>query len=88
MYEESDLWAEIAEFLLRIQRHPKFKPETAKEVQKSLDSIPAIRNAIRLIDDDDKYIEMIIMADENEEILNSTLKQLLEDDKTDKMNRY
>ncbi|MGZ7116854.1 MAG: hypothetical protein ACXVHS_05300, partial [Methanobacterium sp.] len=69
---------EIAEFLLRVQRHPKFKPETVEEVQRSLDSIPAIKNAIRSIDDDEKYIEMLIMADENEEILNYTLKQLLE----------
>ncbi|MGZ7135468.1 MAG: hypothetical protein ACXVHY_06290 [Methanobacterium sp.] len=76
---DSELWGEIAEFLLRVQRHPKFKPETVEEVQRSLDSIPAIRNAIRSIDDDEKYIEMIIMADENEEILNYTLKQLLDE---------
>lgn len=76
--EESDLWAEIAEFLLRVQRHPKFKPETIKEVQKSLDCMPAIKSVIRSIDDDEKYIKMIILADENEEFLNSTLKELQE----------
>ena len=76
--DDSELWAQIAEFLLKAQRHPKFKPKTVKEVQKSLESIPAIKNAIRLIDDDEKYIKMIIMADENEEILKNNLKQLLD----------
>jgi hypothetical protein len=75
---DTDLWAQIAEFLLKVQRHPKFKPQTVREIQKSLESIPAIKNAIRLIDDDEKYIKMIIMADENEEILNNNLKQLLD----------
>ena len=77
--QDSELWAQIAEFLLKIQRHPQFKPQTVKEVQKSIEYIPAIRNAIRLIDDDEKYIKMIIMADENEEILNNNLKQPLEE---------
>ena len=80
IYDESELWAQITEFLLRVQRHPKLKPQTVKEIQKSLDSIPAIKNAARLIDDDEKYIKMIIMADENEEILSIALKQLQEDE--------
>ena len=77
--KDSELWTQIAEFLLKIQRHPKFKPQTVEEIQKSLESIPAIKNAIRLIDDNEQYIKMIIMADENEEILNNNLKQLLEE---------
>lgn len=76
MNNDKDIWSEIVEFLLKVQRHPQFKPETAKEVQKSLECIPAIRSVIRSIDDDEKYIEMIIMADENEEFLKSTLQEL------------
>jgi hypothetical protein len=74
--EESEFWIEIMEFLLKVQRHPKFQPETVKDVQKSLECIPAIKNVIRSIEDNDKYIEMIIMADENEEFLYSTLNEL------------
>ena len=74
--EESELWIEIMEFLLKVQRHPKFQPETVKDAQKSLECIPAIKNVIRSIEDNDKYIEMIIMADENEEFLYSTLNEL------------
>ncbi len=73
---DSEIWAQIAEFLLNLQRHPMYKPQTVKEVQISLESIPAIKNAIRLIEDDEKYIKMIIMAYENEEILYNRLKQL------------
>jgi hypothetical protein len=73
---EYDFWAQIVEFLLMVQRHPKFKPKTVKEVQKSLECIPVIKRAIRSIEDDEKYIEMIIMADENQEFLISTLNQL------------
>ena len=73
---EYDFWAQIVEFLLMVQRHPKFKPKTVKEVQKSLESIPVIKRAIRSIDDDEKYIKMIIMADENEEFLKTILNKL------------
>ena len=74
--EESDLWIEIMKFLLQVYKHPKFSPETVEEAQKSLKSIPAIKNAIRSIDDDGKYMEMIIMANETEEFLNNTLDEL------------
>jgi vacuolar-type H+-ATPase subunit D/Vma8 len=74
--EESELWIEIMEFILKVQRHPKFKPETVKEAQNSLECIPAIKDVIRSIDDTEKYIEMIIMADENEEFLYSTINEL------------
>ena len=74
--EESGIWVEIMEFLLQVQRHPKFKPKTVLDVQKSLECIPAIKNVIRSIEDDEKYIEMIIMADETEEYLNITLNEL------------
>lgn len=76
---ETDLWAEIAEFLLNLQRHPQFKPETVTEIEKTLETIPAIRNVIRSIDDDEKYIQMLMLADENEELLSETLKELLDD---------
>ncbi len=74
--DDEDIWSEIVEFLLKVQRHPRFKPETIKEAQKSLECILAIRSVIRSIGDDEKYIEMIIMADENEEFLKSTLEKL------------
>jgi hypothetical protein len=57
--------------------HPKFRPESIKEVQKSLECIPSIRSAIQSIEDEDKYVEMIIMADETEEFLNFTLNELI-----------
>ena len=74
--DEYIFWVQMAEFLLKVQRHPKFKPKTAKDAKKSLECIPTIKKAIRFIDDNEKYIEMIIMADENEEFLKSLLNQL------------
>jgi len=74
--DEYDFWVQMAEFLLRIQRHPKFIPRTVSDAKKSLECIPAIKKAIRSIDDNEKYIEMIIMADENEEFLKVLVNQL------------
>ena len=74
--EESNIWVEIMEFLLQVQKHPKFRPKTSLEAQKSLECIPALRNVIRSIEDNEKYIEMIIMADETEEFLSNALYQL------------
>ncbi|HML06413.1 MAG TPA: hypothetical protein VK426_11610 [Methanobacterium sp.] len=74
----------MAEFLLKVQRHPKFRPKTVKEAKNSLKCIPVIKKAIRFIDDNEKYIEMIIMADENEEFLKSLLNQLQKSEKISK----
>lgn len=74
--DEYNFWVQLAEFLLKVQRHPKFRPKTVSDAKKSLGCIPVIKKAIRFIDDDEKYIEMIIMADENEEFLKLLLNQL------------
>lgn len=74
--ERSELWVEVMEFLLQMQKHPSFGPQTAIEAQRSLKCLPVIKNTIRSIEDDEKYIEMIIMADETEEFLNNALYQL------------
>jgi dsDNA-binding SOS-regulon protein len=51
-----------------------------------LEFIPAIRNIINTIDDTDKYLEMVIMADELEEALQKELKEL-QDERYD-VNKY
>lgn len=79
--DEYNFWIQMAEFLLKVQRHPKFRPKTVDDAKNSLKCIPTIKKAIRSIDDDEKYIKMIIMADENEEFLRRLLNQLQNEEK-------
>jgi hypothetical protein len=75
-YTYDDIWTEIIEFVLELHKHPKYKPKSIKDAQTMLEFIPAIKNVIRTINDTDKYIEMIQMADEVEELLQRELNKL------------
>ena len=74
-YTYDEVWTGIIEFVLELHKHPKYKPKTVKDTQKMLEFIPAIKNVIRTIDNTDKYIEMITMADEVEDVLQKNLKK-------------
>ena len=75
-YDYDEVWSEIIKFVLRLRKHPKYRPQTVKEAKNMLRFIPEIRNVIRTIDDTDRYIEMITMADEVEELLQRELNEL------------
>ncbi len=75
-YTYDEVWTEIVKFVLKLHKHPEYRPQTVKEAQNMLRFIPEIRNVIRTIEDTDKYIEMITMADEVEELLQKELNEL------------
>lgn len=75
-YTYDEVWTEIVKFVLKLHKNPKYRPQTVKEARKMLKFIPEIKNVIRTIDDTDKYIEMITMADEVEELLQRELNEL------------
>ena len=75
-YNYDEVWTEVIKFVLELHKHPEHKPKTIKDAQDLLEFIPAIRNIIRTVDDTDKYLEMIVMADELEEVLQGDLKEL------------
>ncbi len=75
-YNYDEVWTEVIKFVLELHKNPKHKPKTVKDAQNMLEFIPAIRNIIYTIDDTDKYLEMVIMADELEELLQGDLKKL------------
>jgi soluble cytochrome b562 len=85
-YNYDEVWTEVIKFVLELHQHPKYKPKTIKDAKDMLEFIPAIRNIINTIDDTDKYLEMVIMADELEESLQKELKEL-QDERYD-VNKY
>ncbi len=74
-YNYDEVWTEVIRFVLELHKNPKHKPKTIKDAQNMLEFIPAIRNIINTIDDTDKYLEIVIMADELEETLKAEIKQ-------------
>ena len=85
-YNYDEVWTEVIKFVLELHKNPKHKPKTIKDTQNMLEFIPAIRNIINTIDDTNKYLEMVIMADELEESLQKELKEL-QDERYD-VNKY
>jgi hypothetical protein len=75
-YIYDDVWTEVIRFVLELHKNPKHKPKTVIDAQNMLEFIPAIRNITNTIDETDKYLEMVIMADELEELLQGDLKKL------------
>ena len=75
-YNYDEVWTEVIKFVLELNKNPKHKPKTVKDAQNMLEFIPAIRNIMRTVDDNDKYLEMVIMADELEELIQGDLEKL------------
>lgn len=75
-YNYDEVWTEVIRFVLELHKNPKHKPKTVKDAQDMLEFIPVIRNIIHTIDDTDKYLEIVVMADELEELLQGDLKKL------------
>jgi hypothetical protein len=85
-YNYDEVWTEVIKFVLELHKNPKHKPKTIKDAKDMLEFIPAMRNIINTIDDTNKYLEMVIMADELEESLQKELKEL-QDERYD-VNKY
>lgn len=75
-YNYDEVWTEVIRFVLELHKNPKHKPKTVKDAQDMLEFIPVIRNITHTIDDIDKYLEIVVMADELEELLQGDLKKL------------
>lgn len=75
-YNYDEVWTEVVKFVLELHKRPDHKPKTIKDAKNMLEFIPAIRNIINTIEDTDKYLEMVVMADELEELLQNELKEL------------
>lgn len=75
-YNYDDVWTEVVKFVLEMHKNPNCKPKSIEDVKNMLDFVPAIRNIISTVEDTDKYLEMVIMADEFEEALREELKEL------------
>ncbi len=75
-YTYDEVWTEVVKFVLELHKHPDHKPKTVKDAKNMLEFVPAIRNIISTVEDTDKYLEMVIMADELEESLQNELKEL------------
>ena len=74
-YENEELWFVLFKLRLLANKDPDLKPKKADEFKKSFENINKIKEDARKLQDNDKYLEIIIMADEIEETLKAEIKQ-------------
>lgn len=74
-YENEELWFVLFKLRLLANKDPKLKPKKAHEYKKSFENISKIKEDARKLQDNDKYFEIIRMADEVEETLKAEIKQ-------------
>ncbi len=72
-YENEEIWFLIFKISLLVNKDPNLKPKKADEFKKSFGNINRIKEAARKLQDNDKYLEIILMADEIEETLKADL---------------
>jgi len=77
MPDDEEILSHFFKFTLLLHKNPRFKPRKVDDIKRSLKYIPKIKEAARNLKDNDSYFEIIIMADEVAEILNSDLNQKL-----------
>lgn len=75
-YANDDIWYLIFKLSLLMNKDPKHKPKKADEIKKSFGNINRIKENARKLQDHDKYLEIILMADEIEEILKADMKTI------------
>lgn len=74
-YENEDIWYLIFKLALLANKDPNLKPKKADEFKKSFGKIKRIKENARKLQDNDKYLEIILMADEIEETLKADLNK-------------
>lgn len=76
MSDQQEILSQFMKFTLLLHKNPHLKPKKERDIKRSLDYMPKIKEMARTIHDNDSYMEIILMADEVEEILNADLKSL------------
>jgi|GEM_PF-2630154 len=74
-YEDEELWFVLFKLRLLANKDKRLKPKKAHEFKKSLENINKIKENARKLQDNDKYLEILLMADEIEETLKAEIKQ-------------
>lgn len=74
-YENEEFWFVLFKLRLLANKDPRLKPKRAREFKRSFENINRIKESARKFQDNDMYLEIILMADEMEETLKSELKQ-------------
>ncbi len=74
-YENEEFWVVLFKLRLLASKDPRLKPKKADEFKRSFENINRIKENARKLQDNDKYLEILLMADEMEEILKAEIKQ-------------
>ena len=74
-YENEEFWFLLFKLRLLANNDPNLKPKRADGFRRSFENINRIKEDARKLRDNDKYLEIIIMADELEETLKAEIKQ-------------
>ena len=77
-YENEELMFVLFKLRLLANRDPRLKPKKADEFKKSFEKINRIKENARKFQDNDRYFEIILLADEIEETLKTEIKQKTE----------
>ncbi len=76
-YENEEIWFVLLKLGLLVNEDPHLKPKRVDEFKKSFENINRIKENALKFQDDDKYFEIILMADEIERILKAEMKQII-----------
>ena len=74
-YENEEFWFVLFKLSLLANKDKRLKPKKSDEFKKSFEDINRIKEDARKFQDNDKYFEIILMADEIEETLKAEIKQ-------------
>ncbi|MGB9979730.1 hypothetical protein [Methanobacterium sp.] len=74
-YKNEEFWFLLFKLKLIANKDPRLKPKNADEFKRSFENINRIKEDARKFRDNDKYFEIILMADEIEETLKAEIKQ-------------
>ncbi len=74
-YENEEFWFVLLKLKLLANKDKRLKPKKADEFKKSFENINRIKENARKIQDNDKYLEIILMADEIKEALKAEINQ-------------
>ena len=74
-YENEEFWFVLLKLKLLANKDKRLKPKKADEFKKLFENINRIKENARKIQDNDKYLEIILMADEIKEALKAEINQ-------------
>ena len=74
-YENEEFWFLLFKLRLLANKDPNLKPKKADGFRRTFEKINRIKEDARKLRHNDKYLEIIIMADELEETLKAEIKQ-------------